>query len=258
MQIVSPEGGIAPLLFNSTTRDGYTSEIAAWLALSTGGEDIGLGAGDGSGYVTIDPDLWSTSSAATVQCTPPCTYVLPPLTLPEETTFSFPLLTTSLTVGYYTNYSFTYRGSLTTTNSYVSSLKTTVITIPAVTTSVLSWFEYPVNASTTTIYPQVSVTQTSFVIPGPSSINGTMVPPSNRTFYPPPWPGSTVPPALEMSPTSTATSTTPVPLFGVTSVHHSSGPPKPTCTHASGCGHRCGSLDVCFPCWLFCDGPPGK
>lgn len=75
IQIVSPQGGIPPLLFNSTTSDGYTSEIAAWLALSSGGEDIGEGAGGGSGIVTIDPGIWSShSTSATVTCIPPCTY----------------------------------------------------------------------------------------------------------------------------------------------------------------------------------------
>ncbi|KAI0384726.1 pectate lyase superfamily protein-domain-containing protein [Hypomontagnella monticulosa] len=102
IQIVSPDGGLPPLLFNSTTKDGYTSEIAAWLALSTGGGDIGSGSGNGSdsGLVTIDPTIWSEpTDSVTIQCYPPCTYVLPPLTLPTNTTFSFPLLTTPLEIG---------------------------------------------------------------------------------------------------------------------------------------------------------------
>ncbi len=86
IEIVTPRGGLRPLLFNSTSRNGYTSEIAAWLALSTQGEDIGSEPGEGSGIVTIDPDLWSgePEDPVTVQCHPPCTYVLPPLTLTEE------------------------------------------------------------------------------------------------------------------------------------------------------------------------------
>lgn len=47
------------MFFNTTTKDGYTSEIAAWLALSTGGENIGQDVGDGSGYVTIDLTIYS-------------------------------------------------------------------------------------------------------------------------------------------------------------------------------------------------------
>lgn len=107
VQIVSPNGGLPALLFNSTTKDGYTSEIAAWLALSTQGDDIGSGSGDGNGngtgsdWVTIDPVIWGEpTDSVTVQCYPPCTYVLPPYTLSTPTTFSFPLVTTTLEVGW--------------------------------------------------------------------------------------------------------------------------------------------------------------
>lgn len=102
VQIVTPEG-LEALLFNSTTTDGYTSEIAAWLSLSTTGSDIGtnLTNGTGSGDVYIDPIIWAEpTDSITVQCYPPCTYILPPLTLTTDTTFNFPLYTTSLQVGW--------------------------------------------------------------------------------------------------------------------------------------------------------------
>lgn len=271
IQIVSPEGGLAPLLFNSTTKNGYTSEIAAWLALSTGGEDIGSGSlnGSGSGYVTIDPVIWGSSSP-TIACGPPCTYVLPPLTLPSPTTFNFPLLTTSLTVGFYSTITETDFGNVTTETYWYSTVDLTTITIPPVTTSVISWYDIPVFANSTILYPVPSIVPSPFNVTLPTVISGTTHSPSFRTFYPPPWPGSTVPPTLSVRPTtasssgsstlSSSTTILPPPIITgtITSVRHTSGPPNPICTHVTGCGHHCGLLDICSPCWLFCGGPPGR
>ena len=266
IQIVSPQGGIPPLLFNSTTSDGYTSEIAAWLALSTGGESIG-DSGNSSGYVTIDPIIWSEpATSQTVACYPPCTYVLPPLTLSTKTTFTFPLLTTAITIGYYSTTKETVSGTTKSTSFFEISIDTTTITIPPVTTSVISWFDVTVTANTTIIYPVPSITQTAFNITDPTIIFGSTYPPRTRTFYPPPWPGSTVPPSLTVPPSTGPGGTTTPPGGGTTttvppggtSVHHTSGPPNPTCTHVLGCGSHCNPiLDSCFPCWLFCGGPPG-
>lgn len=265
-EIVSPQGGLPPLLFNATTSDGYTSEIAAWLALGTGGEDIGDGSDGGSGYVTIDPIIWSsTKNPGTVTCSVPCTYVMPPLTLSTQTTFVFPLLTTALTVGYYSKLTETISGSPTTTSIFEISIDTTVITIPPVTTSVISWFDVTMTEGTpnsTTIYLVPSITHKPFNITDPTIIQGSTYPPRTRTFWPPPWPGSTVPPSLTTpAPTSgqttnpSKTTTTPP---GGTIVHHTIGPPGPICTHVLGCGSHCNPiLESCFPCWFFCGGPPG-
>ncbi|KAL7912414.1 pectate lyase superfamily domain-containing protein, partial [Trichoderma velutinum] len=114
IQIISPEGGPSYVLFNDTTKNGYTSEIAAWLVLSTSGSDLGNngslvgGESDGSGFVFLDPTIWSQQKP-TVQCSPPCTLILPPVTLSTTTTITFPLYTTSLEVGW------------TTTTAYVTS-----------------------------------------------------------------------------------------------------------------------------------------
>jgi hypothetical protein len=102
-----------------------------------------------------------------------------------------------------------------------------------------------------------------FNITDPTVISGTTHFPTNRTFFPPPWPGSTVPPSLTIPPTSGSSTTSGGSTTGgVTSVHHTRGPPSPTCTHVLGCGHSCGKgifgiFDICTPCWLFCSGPPG-
>jgi glucan 1,3-beta-glucosidase len=238
IQIVSPEGGIDPLLFNSTTSDGYTSEIAAWLAPSTEGDTIG-DSGNGSGYVTIDPIIWSEpATSATIECYPPCTYVLPPLTLTTPTTFSFLLLTTAITVGWYSSTTDLDFGEKMTKSFYLTSVETTAITIQAATTAVISWFDVTVTSNSTIIYPFPSIVPSPFNITDPTVINGTTYSPPNRTFFPPPWPGSTVPLILTVSPTAGSDTTTSLGITGgVTFVRYTSGPPSSTCTHVLGCGH---------------------
>ncbi|KAI0397046.1 pectate lyase superfamily protein-domain-containing protein [Xylariaceae sp. FL0594] len=279
VQIVSPCGDLPPLLFNSTTRNGYTSEIAAWLALSTTGENIGSGDGSGDGqdssYVTIDPVIWNQPSASvTVSCSPPCTYVLPPLTLSTLTTFHFPPWSGPLEVGFPTTQTLTYLGSVTTTVGYVTIITTTTITIPDVTTSIIPVSNVPVTDSSTVIFPVPSIVPTPFVISEPSIISGTPIPKKtkSRTFIPPAWPGNGVTPTDSTpQPTTTTTTRSTHPTSGTSStitapgpghttttrdshfppVTHKSGPPKPTCTRAGGCGHKC-KIFCHHPCFLFC------
>lgn len=52
------------------------------------GTELGLG----SGVVTISPEIF-TSSAPTIACSPPCTFVFPPWTLSTPTTISQPATT---------------------------------------------------------------------------------------------------------------------------------------------------------------------
>ncbi|KAI1735147.1 pectate lyase superfamily protein-domain-containing protein [Xylaria scruposa] len=260
IEILTPRGGLRPLLFISTTRNGYTSEIAAWLALSNQGEDIGSEPGEGSGIVIIDPDLWSGGheDPVTVQCHPPCTYVLPPLTLTEETTFKFPPLTTSITVGYNSTTVFEVTGAKTTRTIYQITVVTTIISIPPVTTSIISWFDETVTANSTIIYPIPSIIGPPFTITEPTPIDSTTHPPDTRTFWPPPWPGSSEPPPDTSTPTTSTTHTSDD--DDITSIHHTNGPPRPSCTHVAGCGRRCGDsiFDICLPCWIGCGiGPPG-
>ncbi|RLL96917.1 hypothetical protein CFD26_106729 [Aspergillus turcosus] len=220
IEIVMPRGGLPPLLFNSTTRNGYTSEIAAWLALSEQGEDIGSEPGEGSGVVTIDPDLWSgePGDPVTMQCFPPCTYVLPPLTLTEETTFEYPPLTTSITVGYNSTTTFEVTASTTTRTIYQFTVVTTTINIPPATTSVISWFDETVTVNSTIIYPIPRIIGPPFNITEPTVIYVTTYPPDTRTFWPPPWRGSSGPP--ESTPTPTTSTTHTRDDNDITSVHH--------------------------------------
>ncbi|KAI0410472.1 pectate lyase superfamily protein-domain-containing protein [Xylaria grammica] len=264
VQIISPQGDLPPLLFNSTTKDGYTSEIAAWLALSTVGKSIGSGQGgdSNSGIVTIDPVIWNEpTDSVTVQCHPPCTYVLPPLTLSTLTTFSFPPWSGPIEVGWTTEQTFTYLGTVTTTTGYVSVITTTTISIPAVTTSIIPVSNVNVTSNSTVIFPIPSIVPSPFTITDPTSINGTKLPPNTtpRTFTPPPWPGNTIPTSSTTTPSTTSKPGMTTSDPGQTTSHdthfpritHTGGPPKPTCTRAGGCGSDCKIF--CGPsCFLFC------
>ncbi|PYI31826.1 pectin lyase-like protein [Aspergillus indologenus CBS 114.80] len=274
-QIVSPDGSLAPLMFNDTTRNGFTSEIAAWLALSTGGSDIGSNGND-SGIVYIDPIIWTEPDNDTiVQCYPPCTYVLPPTTLSSATTFVYPTLTTEIGVGYQVPYTFTYNGTISTTTSYIMSTTTSTITIPDVVTSIVPFYNVPIGNGTTStvITPEPSIIQTAFNITWPAmTYNGSIYSSTVVPFYPPPWPGTTVPsdvPTSTTEPTKTTTSSTTtavgiiIPPGGTHHVTHHRGEPKPKCTNRAVCGESChegilGGLNaifkVCEHCWTDCGG----
>ncbi|KAK4933035.1 Glucan endo-1,3-alpha-glucosidase agn1 [Elasticomyces elasticus] len=184
---------------------------------------------------------------------------MPPFTLESPTTFSFPPIVTALTVGAYQMVTQTISGSISASSSYATSVITTTITIPAVTTSIISWFDVTATNNSTVLFLVPSITQTSYVITEPNTFYSSSISPVSRTFYPPPWPGTTIPPTLT-TPTNTASTqpSTSQTVEGGRTVHHTNGPPSPQCTHALGCGSHCNPLlSACSPCWLFCDGPPG-
>ncbi|RYP69856.1 hypothetical protein DL771_005867 [Monosporascus sp. 5C6A] len=214
VEIVSPEGGIPPLLFNGTTRNGYTSNVAAWLALALEGGDRGSslepGSDEGSGVVYIDPDLWEDEGGdgtVTVQCYDPCTYVLPPLTLSTETTITFPLLTTSLEVGWLADTTYVFDGETITTTVFVTVVQTTVLTIPPMTTSIIPLWNVNITEGETS----VTIKATTSLLPPPITItndpdpegNGSSHPTNTRTITPKPWPWPT-----DETPTTTTSRTT--------------------------------------------------
>lgn len=151
-------------------------------------------------------------------------------------------------------------------------LETTTITIPAVTTSIIPFYNVPINVTSTVIYPDPSIVQPPFIIPDNTTINGTTHPANNRTFTPPPWPGSSVPVTTSASTTASpgasgSTTSTPGETGTQTGgskshdthippVTHTKGPPKPTCTHVGGCGTTCEIF--CTSCWLFCPDTSSK
>lgn len=185
---------------------------------------------------------------------------MPPLTLESATTFSFPPLVTTLIIGDYQLISETITGHTTSSSSYATSIVTTTINIPPVTTSVISWFDATATNNSTLLFLVPSITQSSYVITEPRTFYSTTRSPGFRTFYPPPWPGTTVPPTptIPTDTTSAHPSTTST-VDGGRTVHHTRGPPSPKCTRAFGCGSHCNPLlSACHPCWLSCDGPPSK
>ena len=64
----------------------------------TGGQ---MGSSDSGcdGIVYIDPSIWSDPNPE-ISCEPPCTFILPPISLPTPTTITFPPLVTSLDVAW--------------------------------------------------------------------------------------------------------------------------------------------------------------
>ncbi|RYO88204.1 hypothetical protein DL764_008763 [Monosporascus ibericus] len=194
VEIVSPEGGIPPLLFNDTTRNGYTSNVAAWLALALEGGDRGSslepGSGEGSGVVYIDPDLWEGEDGdgtVTVQCYDP--------------------FTTSLEVGWLTDTTYVFDGETITTTVFVTVVQMTVLTIPPMTTSIIPLWNVNITEGETSI----TIKATTSLLPPPITItndpdpedNGSSHPTNTRTITPKPWPWPT-----DEIPTTTTTRTT--------------------------------------------------
>jgi glucan 1,3-beta-glucosidase len=233
VELVSPAGGFPPpIFFNDSNQSGYTSEVAAWLALA-GLDGEGIGVNDtGSGDVYIDPTIWIEPSASqTVQCYPPCTFVLPPITLSTPTTISFPLWTTSLEVGWTTTDTITttVSGSTATitTRYYTYIIETTTLTIPPLITTLIPVWNTEIlgNVTSAIIWPTSSILPPPILVtddPDPLSQSGVSHPPQTRTIYPPPFPYITT------------TSSHDPKLPPIT---YTSGPPKPTCH--SGCGSKC-------------------
>ena len=257
VQIVSPEGGLPPLLFNDTTVDGYTSEIAAWLALSLRGGD--LGNSTGGNIVYIDPSVYpktyggsGNGKSISVTCTPPCTYVLPPLTLPEPTTITFPGSRTSLEVGCFTSGQWTdIDGVVSSTSYYVAVTVTTVLTVPAATVSVLPVSNVPIvsGIGNTVVWPQISLERPPFVVTdndaplSSASISCMASGPVTRTITPKPWPWLSFP----INSTTSSPPTTTSPLIVIT---HTTGPQGPSCS--SGCGSDC-TTHCSWPCSEGCN-----
>lgn len=246
---VCPGGGVGPITPNLPSGAPPVPVIGSGSIGGNGGTATTGSSGgttttaeeDGSGYVTIDPTIYGGNPASvTVQCSPPCTYVMPPLTISSQTTFSFPPLTTTVEVGWLTS-----SGGST---SYTSVVETTVITIPAVTTSVISVFDVTVTDTETVFFLTPSVVPSPFNITDQNTISGTTHPSNTRTFYPPPWPGTTAPPTSSILPSDTSHDSHFPPIT------HTSGSPGPVCTSLTGCGSHCAG--ICSPCWISCPGPP--
>lgn len=177
--------------------------------------------GDGS-VVYIDTTIWQSPSQ-TLQCYPPCTVVLPPLTLPSVTTISVPPVTETLDEVWPVSSS----GSTT-----VFTTKTIIvtITIPAITTSVIEFSNVEWSTTTgqdnnstviwawTSILPPLVTLTNSF-----NSMNWTWI--YNYGPFP--------------SPTATTSDPNPPPTAIRTTFPVSKGRPRPTCRRPGSCGDLC-------------------
>lgn len=193
-----------------------------------------------SGDVYISPSIWSDADPV-VYCVPPCLFILPPLALPSPATITFPLLTTSLEVAWLTSQVTTLaNGHVSTSTGYNRITKTTTLTIPPVTTSLIDLWNVNVTVTETdtssVFYITSSVLPPPFTITddrNPLSQSGVTNPPVTRTITPPPYPYSTTSPGSNDHPPLT----------------WKPGPPGPECL--TGCGHKC-LLFCSHPCLLLC------
>ncbi|THW31700.1 pectin lyase-like protein [Aureobasidium pullulans] len=276
IEVASPLGGILPV-YSNDTQEQYTTEVSVWTPLGDTGADIGGyvpgNSSDGvttdgnNTYVSIDPSVW-TEEDPTIQCQPPCTFILPPFQLSTTTTITFPLYTTSLNVAWTTTVTYTdTSGRKTSSKTVTRTVQTTTLTIPAVTTTAIPYWEVPFpnptakDPNNTVIYVTESIQPSPFVItddPNPERKSGVTHPLNTRTITPPPYPYSFTTTNQEPTPTNRPSSTTTSSSSrGAVVTHRTSshtptlvtihtGRPSPTCRSLFGCGTRCK---------LFCHGP---
>lgn len=95
-------------------------------------DQTGDGDGGGSGVVYVDPSIW-TDPTPVVNCIPPCSLVIPPLTLPTTTTVVFPSTSVVVTVSTLTSVVTTWGTTTTTVPSYLPLWFPTVVPIPPCT-----------------------------------------------------------------------------------------------------------------------------
>ncbi|KAL8966795.1 MAG: hypothetical protein Q9183_003206, partial [Haloplaca sp. 2 TL-2023] len=188
-----------------------------------------------SGDVYIDPAIWNDTSPV-ISCIPPCQYILPPITLNEVTTITFPLYTTSLQVAWRTTIVTTLPGGeVSTSTTFDRTVQTTTLTIPPLTTSKINVWNVNITAGVTA----TPITLTSSILPPPFTITddrnprnepGVTHPVVHRTVTPPPYPYW---PPGPVAPSSTTPPSGVLPLTFDLS-HTSKAPPGPTCR--AGCG----------------------
>ncbi|KAF9871949.1 hypothetical protein CkaCkLH20_10581 [Colletotrichum karsti] len=126
VQVITPRGGIPPLMQKGTDQEGFTTEVSAWLVLALDGGDLGGDGGNqesGSDVVYIDSKVF-VSPSPTVACWPPCTLVWPSSTMSSATTIRFDPIDTTITIG----------GST-----------VTKVTVSEITTTVVSFFDQTIE-----------------------------------------------------------------------------------------------------------------
>ncbi|KAI0129634.1 hypothetical protein BJ170DRAFT_282868 [Xylariales sp. AK1849] len=181
--------------------------------------------GGSDGPVYIAPKIW-TEPNPTLQCYQPCTFVLPPQTLPSALTISIPPATEMVEE----TWPLTVSAS---TTIYSTVTKTVSITIPAFTTSVVPYSNVEwTDSVSTSIFAGTSIVPTAVTLTETSDLL-TVV----WTYSPGPYPTPTAPWDSNMPPPATQVHTS-------FPVH--TGPPGPLCSSGCGslCRHNCGPPGV--------------
>lgn len=162
------------------------------------------GSGDGGSDVYVPPEIWSSTTSNNVQCLPPCTIVLPPYQLSTTTIITWPALTTTLL-------------SLSNSDTYT---KTTTISIGPLTTTEIEFWAITIQTTDPTVatfVPVQSVMPKSFILTLPGT-EATFPPTLIRT-------GGSIPTAISSS--SSSSGAIIVPVFYTTS-HPITIQPQPT------------------------------
>lgn len=207
-----------------------------------GSQDPGGGQGDGSGVIYIDPEIWDEEQPE-VKCYPPCTMVLPPLSLKKPMALTLPPYETSLDVA--------WSGK----DGWHSTVQKTTLTPPVITVTTVDVWHITIRedrTKLTTIWSTFDVTPSikisTFIItntiPGTSK-DGVSQPPGTRTITPPPYPWTYTPPTTRPSNTpddDDDEDNVVLPPFPV--VTWRPGKPGPICKK------NCGK-----PCRVFCSHP---
>ncbi|KAM5499911.1 putative chitinase [Microsporum canis] len=138
--------------------------------LSLDGADL-EGGDSGSGDVYISPEIYTVQNPG-IACIPPCTFIMPRLTLDKVTTITFPLYTTSLEVLWWTAQAITLPGgAISSSIGSMRTIQTTTITIPPLITSVLDMWHWPVTETDLSSTTYVVV---SSILPPPFMITNSL------------------------------------------------------------------------------------
>jgi chitinase len=99
----------------------------------------------GSGLVYVPPSIW-TDDDPTLNCIPPCSFIMPPVTLTATTTVTIPAQSVVVTVSSSTTVTTTIGTRTTVLNSYVPQTIPVVVSLPpcmlelSFTTILLLWY----------------------------------------------------------------------------------------------------------------------
>ncbi|CAI6342386.1 unnamed protein product [Periconia digitata] len=194
----------------------------------------------------VDPEIYGlpAGGVSTIQCSVPCTIVLPDTTLPTPTTIAIPPYTTTLEVGWFEPSTYDIGDNKVTITVYKKAIETTTIKIPPITTTVIEVWNVVIDSDDVgrSFYPKSSLyipPVTITHVPDSNQVTKT-IPPRTRIVTPPPYPWPEVSEDRDEEDQHDDTKHRVKDI----SLIHKVGPHKPVCR--IGCGHHC---------LLFCDRP---